>query len=58
MKSSTAKFAAGLVMELHPSRVLVKAGTFPLQTVARGRRRAHESGQEIDCAVQRVEDWP
>lgn len=58
MKSSAAELGARLVVELHPSRVVVKAGAFPGEGVVGGRGGPHESGEEIDGAVEGVEDGP
>lgn len=58
VKGTTPKFSAALVVELHPSPVLVKARAFPLQSVVRGRGSAHEGGQEVHRAVKRVDDRP
>lgn len=58
MKSPTAKFRAGLVVELHPSPVLEEASALPFQSVVRGRSSAHERGKKVHCAVEGVEDRP
>jgi hypothetical protein len=55
VKGTTAKFSATLVVELHPSPVLVKAPAFPLQSVVWGRGSAREAGQKVHRAVKRVE---
>lgn len=58
VESSSTEFTAALVVELHPSGVLVKARTFPLQAAIGGRGGANECGEEIQRAAEGVEDGP
>nr|GMC72458.1 hypothetical protein Iba_chr03bCG11680 [Ipomoea batatas] len=56
MKSASTKCTFTIIVELHPSRVPVKAGPSPLHSS--GRRSSHKGGQEVHCIVQRVDDRP
>lgn len=56
MESSSTESIAALVVELHPSGVLVKARTFPMQAAIRCRGGADESGKEIRRSAEGVED--
>lgn len=59
VQSPTSPLRAGLVMELHPRRGIVKAGAFPFQGVVCLRRGgSDEGGEEIDGAVEGVQYWP
>ena len=61
MKGATTKLGLALVMEHHPSLVLVEPCTFPLEWVIWGRRpgsNTHEHRQKVHCTVEGVEDWP
>lgn len=58
MKGATTKLAPRLVMELHPSLVLVKTGAFPFHGAVMVRGRAHECRKQVCCAVESVQNWP
>lgn len=58
VKCTAAKLGTGLVIELQPSLVLVKASTFPLHGVVFNRSGAYVSGEEVDGGVERVEKRP
>ena len=58
MKCAAAEFGTGLVIELQPSFVLIKASTFPLHGVVSNRSGADESREEIDGSVERIDYRP
>lgn len=58
VKSTASELGLALVVELHPSLVLVKAGAFPLQRRIGGGGGADEGREEIDGAVKSPEDRP
>ena len=58
MKCTAAVLGTGLVIELQPSLVLVKASTFPLHGVVFNRGGADVSGEKVDGGVYRVEKRP
>jgi len=45
-------------MKLHPSLILVKASTFPLRGVVRGRSSSNEDRENINSAMEGVDNWP
>lgn len=58
VKCSAAELGAGLVIELQPSLILIKASTFPLNGVVFNRSRADVSGEEVHGGAERVEKRP
>lgn len=44
MKSTTTKFSATLIMKLHPSTVIIKARSFPVQRVIGSEGSPHKRG--------------
>jgi len=58
VKRASAELAAGLVVELQPSGVLVEASSFPRQRAVGGRGRADEGGQQVHGTAKGVEDGP
>lgn len=58
MKCTAAELGTGLVIELQPSLVVVKASAFPFNGVVFDRGGAYVSGEEVDGGVERVEKRP
>ena len=58
MKSAPTKFSITVVVKIHPSLVLVKAGPFPFGTFAEGGGSGDKCGQKIDWIMERVENGP
>lgn len=61
MDGASSKFTPRLIVELDPSRVIVKAGAFPAQVRAitgRFKGGTDEGGEEVDSAPEAVEDGP
>jgi hypothetical protein len=58
VKSATTKLATTLIMEFHPRRVVVETRAFPIDGGVAGGNGADEGGQEVDGAVERVQDRP